>query len=180
MSTARAVQFPLPIASTVEQLYVLASSQGYGREDDAAVIKALYPNRPEGQTVKAGLDDSSAIDSVVNQLCAIHIAVGAEAIAFAGKLNLDKRLVFDILSSAAASSRMFVDRVPRMLDSDWTSGTTLANMTEDLGTALVESKGVKSFCPISAIVHSIYLSVDAQGYAQESDAGVIRHWPLAA
>ncbi len=42
LDTARATRFPLPLASTAHQMFMQASSAGFGREDDAAVIK-IFP-----------------------------------------------------------------------------------------------------------------------------------------
>ncbi len=42
LDTARANKFPLPLASTAHQMFMQASSAGFGREDDAAVIK-IFP-----------------------------------------------------------------------------------------------------------------------------------------
>jgi L-threonate 2-dehydrogenase len=42
LDTARATGFPLPLASTAHQMFLQASSSGFGREDDAAVIK-IFP-----------------------------------------------------------------------------------------------------------------------------------------
>ncbi len=42
LDTARASKFPLPLASTAHQMFMQASSAGYRREDDAAVIK-IFP-----------------------------------------------------------------------------------------------------------------------------------------
>ena len=42
LDTARASKFPLPLASTAHQMFMQASSTGFGREDDAAVIK-IFP-----------------------------------------------------------------------------------------------------------------------------------------
>jgi hypothetical protein len=36
LDTARATKFPLPLASTAHQMFMQASTAGYGREDDAA------------------------------------------------------------------------------------------------------------------------------------------------
>ena len=41
LDTARATRFPLPLASTAHQMFMQASSAGFGREDDAAVIKVF-------------------------------------------------------------------------------------------------------------------------------------------
>jgi len=50
LDTARATKFPLPLASTAHQMFMQASSAGFGREDDAAVIK-IFPGitLPEGK-----------------------------------------------------------------------------------------------------------------------------------
>ena len=42
LDTARATKFPLPLSATAHQMYMQASSAGFGREDDAAVIK-IFP-----------------------------------------------------------------------------------------------------------------------------------------
>jgi 3-hydroxyisobutyrate dehydrogenase len=42
LDPARATKFPLPLASTAHQMFMQASSAGFGREDDAAVIK-IFP-----------------------------------------------------------------------------------------------------------------------------------------
>jgi L-threonate 2-dehydrogenase len=42
LDTARATKFPLPLASTAHQMFMQASTAGYAREDDAAVIK-IFP-----------------------------------------------------------------------------------------------------------------------------------------
>ena len=42
LDTARASKFPLPLASTAHQMFMQASSAGFSREDDSAVIK-IFP-----------------------------------------------------------------------------------------------------------------------------------------
>ena len=42
LDTARATKFPLPLTSTAHQMFMQASSAGYAKEDDAAVIK-IFP-----------------------------------------------------------------------------------------------------------------------------------------
>jgi len=42
LDTARATKFPLPLAATAHQMFMHASSAGFGREDDSAVIK-IFP-----------------------------------------------------------------------------------------------------------------------------------------
>ena len=42
LDTARTSKFPLPLSATAHQMFMQASSAGYAREDDAAVIK-IFP-----------------------------------------------------------------------------------------------------------------------------------------
>jgi putative dehydrogenase len=51
LDTARASKFPLPLASTAHQMFMQASTAGFAREDDAAVIK-IFPGikLPERET----------------------------------------------------------------------------------------------------------------------------------
>ena len=42
LDTARASKFPLPLSATAHQMFMMASSAGFGAEDDAAVIK-IFP-----------------------------------------------------------------------------------------------------------------------------------------
>ena len=42
LDTARATKFPLPLSATAHQMFMQASTAGYAREDDAAVIK-IFP-----------------------------------------------------------------------------------------------------------------------------------------
>jgi putative dehydrogenase len=42
LDTARATKFPLPLSATAHQMFMQASTAGFGREDDAAIIK-IFP-----------------------------------------------------------------------------------------------------------------------------------------
>ena len=42
LDTARATKFPLPLASTAHQMFMQASTAGFAKEDDSAVIK-IFP-----------------------------------------------------------------------------------------------------------------------------------------
>ena len=42
LDMARASKFPLPLSSTAHQMFMQASTAGYAKEDDSAVIK-IFP-----------------------------------------------------------------------------------------------------------------------------------------
>jgi len=54
LDTARATKFPLPLASTAHQMFMQASTAGFAKEDDSAVIK-IFP----GITLPAAKKDIS-------------------------------------------------------------------------------------------------------------------------
>lgn len=57
LDTARISKFPLPLSAAAHQMFMMASSAGHGREDDAAVIK-IFPGieLPQGR----GGDDGAS------------------------------------------------------------------------------------------------------------------------
>lgn len=129
--------------------------------------------------VGGGVGAASSVKLINQLLAGVHIAVAAEALAFAARLGLDTRSVFDILCNAAAWSWMFENRVPQMLDGDWTPHSALAIFVKDLGIVLDETKRLSYYSPISAAAHNLYLAGASNGWSKEADAGIIRLWQTA-
>ncbi|KAK1996521.1 hypothetical protein LX36DRAFT_658492 [Colletotrichum falcatum] len=153
--------------------------------DDAVLSKANGPLLAMTGTtsnlchVQGGVGAASSVKLINQLLAGVHIAAAAEAMAFAARLGLDTRRAFEILGSAAAWSWMFDNRVPQMLDADWTPHSALAIFVKDLGIVLDEAKRLTYFAPISSAAHTLYLSGASHGWTKESDAGVVRLWELA-
>lgn len=58
---------------------------------------------------------------MINQLLAgVHIAAASEAIAFAAKQGLDIAKVYEVITASAGNSWMFENRMPHVLDGDYT------------------------------------------------------------
>src|SRR5258708_13524228 len=73
----------------------------------------------------------------VNQLLAgVHIATAAEAMALAAKAGADTRAVYEVISASAGNSWMFGNRVPHMLDDDYSPLSSLEIFVKDLGLVL--------------------------------------------
>ena len=49
LDTARATKFPLPLAATAHQMFMQASSAGFGREDDSGGDQDLPGHHAAGQ-----------------------------------------------------------------------------------------------------------------------------------
>lgn len=126
--------------------------------------------------VQGGVGAASSVKLINQHLAGIHIASAAEAMAFSARLGLDTRSVFETLKNAAAWSWMFENRVPQMLDADWTAHSALAIFVKDLGIVLDEARRLVSFAPIASAAHTLYLAGAARGLSPQADAGVVRLW----
>ena len=71
---------------------------------------------------------------MINQLLAgVHIAAASEAIAFAAKQGLDIRKVYEVITASAGNSWMFENRMPHVLDGDYTPRSAVEIFVKDLG-----------------------------------------------
>jgi putative dehydrogenase len=117
-----------------------------------------------GSTVKA-----------VNQLLAgVHIAVAAEAMAFGTRAGADPRTLFEVISNSAGSSWMFANRVPHMLDGDYTPRSAVDIFIKDLGLVLDAGRELRFPLPLAAAAHQLFLMAAAAGLGREDDAAVVK------
>lgn len=121
----------------------------------------------EGESVK-----------MINQLLAgVHIASAAEAMALGIKAGLDPEVLYEIISNSAGSSWMFQNRVPHILEGDYSPKSMVDIFVKDLGIVLDTGMAMKFPLPIAASAHQQFLSASAAGYGKEDDAAVIKVYP---
>lgn len=112
---------------------------------------------------------------VVNQLlCGVHIAAAAEAIAFGAQAGIDSQKVFDVISTSAANSWMFQDRVPRMVSGDYTTTSAVEIFVKDLGIVLDTGKANHFPLPLAAAAHQLFIMASAAGHGAEHDSAVVK------
>lgn len=117
-----------------------------------------------GSTVKA-----------VNQLLAgVHIAAAAEAMAFGARAGADPRALFEVISHSAGNSWMFGNRVPHMLDGDYTPRSAVDIFVKDLGLVLDAGRDLRFPLPLAAAAHQLFLMAAASGLGREDDAAVVK------
>ncbi|KAL2204816.1 hypothetical protein CC79DRAFT_1399044 [Sarocladium strictum] len=143
------------------------------------IILAMAGKDSNIYNVKGGVGAASSAKLINQLLAGVHIATAAESLAFASRLGLDTRQVYDIFNESAAWSWMFQNRASQMLDADWTPHSALAIFVKDLGIVLNEARRLGSFTPMSSVGHNLYIDAAARGWTKESDAGVVRLWETA-
>ena len=100
----------------------------------------------------------------VNQLLAgVHIAAAAEAMALAAKAGADTRAVYEVISASAGNSWMFGNRVPHMLDDDYSPLSAVEIFVKDLG--LVLNTGHEHRLPLPLAAAALALTFFAKSAA---------------
>ena len=153
------------------ELTVLASGSA------AAFAKA----RPALEAMSAKLYElgdapgQGAAFKMINQLLAgVHIAAASEAIAFAAKQGLDIRKVYDVITASAGNSWMFENRMPHVLDGDYSPRSAVDIFVKDLGIIQDMARTVKFPVPVSAAALQMFLMTSAAGMGRDDDASVAR------
>ncbi|WP_343078797.1 L-threonate dehydrogenase [Ostreiculturibacter nitratireducens] len=112
---------------------------------------------------------------VVNQLLAgVHIAAACEAITFAKAMDLDISKVYEVISASAGNSWMFENRVPHILEGDYTPRSAVNIFTKDLGIVADIGRGLDFPTPIAATALQMFVMTAASGMGRDDDASVAR------
>jgi 3-hydroxyisobutyrate dehydrogenase len=124
------------------------------------------------------LGDAAGIGAsfkMVNQLLAgVHIAAACEAIAFAARLGLDLPKVYEVITASAGNSWMFENRVPHILDGDYSPRSAVAIFTKDLGIVSDMGRREKFPLPVAATALQMFLMTAAAKMERDDDASVAR------
>ncbi len=112
---------------------------------------------------------------MINQLLAgVHIASAMEALALGIKSGLSAESVFEVITASAGNSWMFENRVPHVLENDYTPKSAVDIFVKDLGIVLETGKREGFPLPLSAAAHQQFLAAKGMGLGREDDAAVVK------
>jgi L-threonate 2-dehydrogenase len=112
---------------------------------------------------------------MVNQLLAgVHIAAACEAMTFAAKLGLDLNMVYEVITSSAGNSWMFENRVPHILDGDYSPKSAISIFTKDLGIVSDIARREEFPVQIASTALQMFLMTAAAGMNNDDDSSVAR------
>jgi L-threonate 2-dehydrogenase len=112
---------------------------------------------------------------MINQLLAgVHIAAASEAMAFAAKQGLDIRKVYEVITASAGNSWMFENRMPHVLEGDYTPRSAVEIFVKDLGIIQDMARSARFPVPVSAAALQMFLMTAAAGMGRDDDASVAR------
>jgi 3-hydroxyisobutyrate dehydrogenase len=112
---------------------------------------------------------------MINQLLAgVHIAAACEAITLAAKLGLDLPTVFKVITASAGNSWMFENRVPHILDGDYSPRSAVNIFTKDLGIISDMGRSATFPVPLASAALQMFMMTAAAGMGRDDDASVAR------
>lgn len=118
---------------------------------------------------------AGAAFKMVNQLLAgVHIAAACEAMTFAAKLGLDLDKVYEVITASAGNSWMFENRVPHILEGDYSPRSAISIFTKDLGIISDMSRQEKFPVQMASTALQMFLATAAAGMDGDDDASVAR------
>jgi 3-hydroxyisobutyrate dehydrogenase len=154
-------------------LSVMLAGPAARRERAADVFEAVSANLfVMGEAIGQG----SAMKLVNQLLAGVHIAVSGEAMAFAIKCGLDAREVYRVITASAGNSWMFENRVPHILDDDYTPKSAVDIFIKDLGLVLDTGRAAKFPLPMASQAFQLFTMASSAGLGREDDAAVAKLW----
>lgn len=112
-------------------------SANIGLEDDSNLTKVYLPQSQDlvwkqGSAAVTTTADDPKLKLVAQAMAGVHLAAAAEAMCLGAKVGLDTEKLQEIISTAAGTSWMFVDRAPQMLSGNWSSKKTIDDVVAEL------------------------------------------------
>jgi 3-hydroxyisobutyrate dehydrogenase len=102
-----------------------------------------------------------------NQILIAGTMIGVcESLLYASKVGIDQQAVIDIIGQGAASSWSINTLGPRIVKGDYQPGFYVEHFIKDMGIALKEAAAVNLALPGLALVHQLYIAVQAQGHGR--------------
>ena len=116
----------------------------------------------------------SSVKAVNQLLAGVNLVTAAEGMAFGVAQGADPKLLFEIIKDAAGGSWMFNDRVPHMLEDDYTPKSAVSIWKKDLGLVLDQARDMGMPTPVTAAAHQVVTMAMADGLAALDDAAFVK------
>ncbi|MFL6579767.1 MAG: L-threonate dehydrogenase [Burkholderiales bacterium] len=153
------------------ELSIMASGSKAAFNKADAVLKAIAVKVYElGEEAGTG----SKVKMINQLLAGVHIAASAEAMALAIRVGADPKVVYEVISNSAGSSWMFQNRVPHILDGDYTPRSAVNIFVKDLGIVLDSARKMTFPLPLTAAAHQLFLGAAGAGLGYEDDSAVVK------
>jgi 3-hydroxyisobutyrate dehydrogenase len=139
----------------------------------AAVFDAIAGRR---FVVGARAGDAATFKVLNNQLAAVNLAAGAEALAIATHAGLDPRLFLEVVGASSGASWIFADRMARALEGDYAPRAATTLLKKDVGIAVDNAAALGCDAPLARAAREAFDAAVAAGYGAEDDASLLKYY----
>ena len=143
--------------------------------DEDAVVKCVPVIETFSRENKycGGFGNGSRMKFVANHLVTVHNVAAAEAMVLGMKSGLDPALIYDVISTSAATSRMFQVRGKYMVDNDY-SDVGMSNRLYQKDLDVITSFAADVHCPVNLFAAAVqpYRATLDNGHAESDTAAV--------
>jgi len=155
--------------AAVKDLIIYAS----GDSKAIARLKPMFADFSRGMHDLGAFGNGSRMKYVANLLVAINNVASAEAMVLGLKAGLDPQVIFDMVTTGAANSRVFELRAPMMVKNNY-DAATMKNAVWQKDMAVIgefaASLGVPT--PLFSATYPIYAAAMSTGHGQRDTAAV--------
>jgi len=156
--------------ATTGELLMMVSGPDHALATVQPLLDAMSAKAP---VVGTAPGDGQKVKLVNQLLCGVHIAVAAEALAFAEALGLDPATCWEVLRHGAAASFMFDDRGRRMVEGTDQVKSALDIFVKDMGLVADAARASSYPAPLATTAEQLYLAGRRAGLGRRDDSAVI-------
>ncbi len=159
------------------EMTVMASGTPQAFEAAGALLDA-FAGKVYRLGDKAGI--GSTVKMVNQHLAGVHIATACEAMALGMRAGAEPNQLYEVICNSAGMSWMFQNRVPHILEGDYTPLSAVNIFVKDLGIVLDAARKLAFPLPLAAAAHQLYLATAAMGHGGEDDSAVVKYYAALA
>ena len=111
-----------------------------------------------------------------NQLAAVNLAAGAEAMAMAMRAGIDPRQFVDVVNASSGASWIFADRMARALEGDHAPRAAAKILAKDVGIAVGMAGTLGFDAPLARAARDAFVAALDAGYGDEDDAALLKFY----
>ncbi|WP_417328892.1 L-threonate dehydrogenase [Halomonas cupida] len=122
----------------------------------------------------------SSVKLVNQHLAGVHIAAAAEAMALGIRMGIDPERLYEVITQSAGNSWMFENRVPHILEGDYTPLSAVDIFVKDLNLVHDTGRDLRLAMPVAASALQQFTAASSMGLGREDDAAVIKVYAATA
>ena len=162
-----------PQRAAAGTMTVMVSGAAATIEECNALFEAMA-----GNTFVVGSAPGAAATFKVlnNQLAAVNLAAGAEAMAMATRAGIDPHKFMEVVNASSGASWIFGERMLRALAGDRTPRAAVTLLHKDVGLAVDTAQAMDFDAPLARAARAAFVAAVAAGYGAADDAAMVDYY----